>query len=187
MPFSNDSDEKLFSALKQDDERALQAIIARYWEGMYKMATNTLDDLLLCEDIVQDIFIKIWNNRTTLDFSHSLRAYLFASTRYEIYRQLKRQYLQQNRFEPEELTDIERYNPHNLLEYKELLRHVEDIVDTLPARCREVYLLSREQHLAHKDIAERLNLSTKTVENQLTIALRRIRNGIGKVLFLLFF
>lgn len=187
MSFSDYSDEQLLIFLKRGEERALKTIINRYWEGMYKMASSALDDLLLCEDIVQDIFIRIWNNREGLDLNHSLKAYLFASTRYGIYRQLKVQ-LQYSDFDREgELVDVEEYNPHNILAYKELLQSVEEVVQRLPERCREVYLLSREQQLSHKDIAERLNISTKTVENQLTIALRRIRSGIGKTLFSLFF
>ncbi|ERJ59897.1 sigma-70 family RNA polymerase sigma factor [Sphingobacterium paucimobilis] len=187
MSFSDYSDDQLLVFLKHGEERALKAIIDRYWEGMYKMAATALDDLLLCEDIVQDIFIRIWNNRDGLDMNHSLKAYLFASTRYGVYRQVKIQLQRGSLHRDKEMVDIERYDPHNMLAYKELLRCVEDIVEGLPERCREVYLLSREQHLSHKDIADKLSISTKTVENQLTIALRRIRSGIGKTLFLLFF
>lgn len=186
MLFDNHSDEHLCVLLKQGDEKALEVIVLRYWEPMYKMAAHTLDDLFVCEDIVQDIFIKIWNNRQRLNFHHSLKAYLFACTRYEVYRQLKLRLVQDTQSTSEDFQYIEHYNPQNELEYNELLGRVEQLVNELPERCREVYQLSRDDQLTHKEIANLLDISTKTVENQLTIALRRLRNGISKTLFLLF-
>jgi len=73
---------------------------------------------------------------------------------------------------------------HENLEYKELVSQVNSVVETLPEKCREVYKLSREEYLTHKQIASRLNISTKTVENHLTKALKHLRTSLG-TLFLL--
>ncbi len=181
------SDDKLCVLLREGNEKALQQIILRYWEPLYKMAAHTLDDLPLCEDIVQELFIRLWDRRKSLNFTWSLKAYLFASVRYEVYREVKKQMAFANEEEAQMLTCSEKYNPQNQLEFDELMESVEKIVQDLPERCQHVYHLSRNQQLSHKEIAAQLNISTKTVENQLTIALRRIRTGIAKILYSIFF
>lgn len=187
IPLTDRTDEELCTLLKKGDEGALKAILLRYWEPLYKMASYTLDDHFACEDLVQDIFINIWKNRESLNFQYSLKAYLFACTRYEVYRQIKLKVRQRERSDDLDFNRIEYYNPHNELEYKQLMENVERIVNVLPERCKEVYLLSREEQLSHKEIASRLKVSTKTVENQITIALRRIRNDLNRSLFLVTF
>ena len=187
MPYISYSDEHLCDLLKEDDEKAMEVLLNRYWEPLYKMTVSVLDDVLLCEDIIQEGFIKIWNDRKSLRFTHSIKAYLFAAVRYEVYRQVKRGMRKVEQMASYEPRFVEFYNPQKKLELEELMERVEWIVNQLPDRCREIYQLSRKDNLSRKEIASRLNVSTKTVENQLTIALRRIRVGISKILFLLFF
>lgn len=181
------SDPQLVELLREGEERALQVILSRYWEPLYKMAAYTLDDLAACEDIVQEVFIRLWNNRSNLDFSHSLKAYLFAAVRYEVYRQVKLQLHRDLKMSTYEHSYIEYFNPENKLEYNELMAKVEELVAELPDRCREIYHYSRHDNLSHKEIASQLNISVKTVENQMTIALRRIRTGLKKMFLFLFF
>lgn len=187
MIFTHLPDEELCLLLKEGNEKALQEIILRYWEPLYKMAAHTLEDLALCEDIVQELFIRIWNGRENLNLTWSLKAYLFACVRYEVYRQIKRQVHFASEEEVRRLSCSEKYNPQNQLEFEELMAGVEQIVQRLPEKCQHVYHLSRDKCLSHKEIAARLNISPKTVENQLTIALRRIRTGIARMLYSLFF
>lgn len=172
------SDEQLSQLLKGGNEQALKLILDRYWEPLFKMAIHILDDRFICEDVIQNIFIKIWQNRDSLDFTYSLKAYLFASTRYEIYRQIKLLTKIDEKTAQLMESRIESYNPHNELEYRQLLENVERIVNALPERCRDIYIMSREEELSHKEIASYLKISVKTVESQITIALRRIRNSL---------
>lgn len=183
MPYKEFSDEKLLCLLQEGDEKSLEVIVLRYWEALYIVAFKILNDRHSCEDVIQEIFIKIWQNREKLKVSYSLKAYLFAATRYEVYRQIKLHIQKQDRLELGYFNSIEKYNPHNELEYIELLSSVERIVDSLPERCREIYLLSREEQLSHKEISLRLKISTKTVENHITIALGRLRSLLNKTLF----
>ncbi|WP_270087811.1 RNA polymerase sigma factor [Sphingobacterium sp. SYP-B4668] len=187
MLWDDYSDEELCALIKQNKEKALQAIMLRYWEPLYKMALYTLHDTFLCEDIVQQVFIQIWSKRDVLNFRYSLKSYLFACTRYEVYRQIKAKHTPLHSCDDDEYRYIEYYNPHQALEYNELLENVETLVDQLPDRCREVYKLSRDHQFSHKQIAAHLNVSTKTVENQITIALKKIKVGLSKLLFLLLF
>jgi RNA polymerase sigma-70 factor (family 1) len=179
-------DIQLIDRLKLDDETALTAIYKRYWTLLYTSAYHVLKDGHACEDIIQELFIKLWNNRYQLQVTFSLRAYLYASVRYEVYRQIRKAPMRADIFD-EALSYIRCPDAYDSMEYKELNTRVSSIVNTLPEKCREVYKLSREECLSHKEIASQLNISTKTVENHLTKALRYLRTSMGGILPLLLY
>ncbi|MFC0513207.1 RNA polymerase sigma-70 factor [Mucilaginibacter angelicae] len=177
------SDMQLIGLLKADDEAALSMIYRRYWASLFKAAYNILKDRQACEDIIQELFIKLWDCRTEVEISISLKAYLYASVRYGVYRQIRTGSVKSEIFDDL----IERLHTpatHNSIEHKELLLQINQVIDTLPEKCREVYKLSREECLSHKEIALQLNISTKTVENHLTKALRQLRGSLGSAFIL---
>lgn len=172
------SDVQLIEQLKLGDDCALTAIYKKYWQQLYLSAYNVLKDKQACEDIIQELFIKLWNNRNSIEIAVSLKGYLYAAVRYEVYRQIRAGAATGDLFDA--LVDLlQAPVAHNDIEYKELVLQVSDVVGTLPQKCREVYKLSREEYLSHKQIASRLNISTKTVENHLTKALRQLRTSLG--------
>jgi len=83
------SDVQLIDRLKSGDESALTAIYKKYWQQLFLSAYNVLKDKQACEDVIQELFIKIWNNRDNIEIAVSLKAYLYASIRYEVYRQIR--------------------------------------------------------------------------------------------------
>ncbi|HEX8023941.1 RNA polymerase sigma-70 factor [Mucilaginibacter sp.] len=177
------SDMQLIGRLKADDEAALTMIYRRYWQSLFKAAYNILKDRQACEDIIQELFIKLWDCRAEVEISISLKAYLYASVRYGVYRQIRTGAVKSEIFDDL----IERLHTpatHNSIEHKELLLQISQVIDTLPEKCREVYKLSREECLSHKEIALQLNISTKTVENHLTKALRELRGSLGTAFIL---
>jgi RNA polymerase sigma-70 factor (ECF subfamily) len=177
------SDMQLIGRLKADDEAALTMIYRRYWQSLFKAAYNILKDRQACEDIIQELFIKLWDCRAEVEISISLKAYLYASVRYGVYRQIRTGSVKSEIFDDL----IERLHTpatHNSIEHKELLLQISQVIDTLPEKCREVYKLSREECLSHKEIALQLNISTKTVENHLTKALRELRGSLGTAFIL---
>jgi RNA polymerase sigma-70 factor (family 1) len=177
------SDMQLIDMLKAGDESALTAIYKRYWQQLFLSACHVLKDKQACEDVIQELFIKLWNSRNNVEIAVSLKAYLHASIRYEVYRQIRAGVATTDVFDAlaDRLPSPANYEN---LEYKELVLQVNSVVNTLPEKCREVYRLSREEYLTHKQIASRLNISTKTVENHLTKALKQLRTSLG-TLFLL--
>ncbi|WP_184549548.1 RNA polymerase sigma-70 factor [Mucilaginibacter sp. FT3.2] len=182
-------DIQLIEQLKLGDDCALTAIYKKYWQQLYLSAYHVLKDKQACEDIIQELFIKLWHNRNSIEITVSLKAYLYAATRYEVYRQIRAGAATSDVFDTL-VNLLQTPAGQNDIEYKELLLQVGDVVGTLPQKCREVYKLSREEHLSHKQIASRLNISTKTVENHLTKALRQLRTSLGtffllEVVFLL--
>jgi RNA polymerase sigma-70 factor (family 1) len=171
-------DIQLIDRLKQSDEAALSVIYKRYWQPLYVSAYNILKDSQACEDIIQELFIKLWNNRYQIEITLSLKAYLYASIRYSVYRQIRTGAVRTQIYD-DLLERLHTPAAYGNIEYKELIVQVNTIVNKLPEKCKEVYKLSREHHLTHKQIAERLNISTKTVENHLTKALHHLRTSLS--------
>lgn len=171
-------DKQLIDRLKNDDAAALSVIYKKYWQQLYVSAYHILKDQQACEDIIQELFIKLWNKRHAIEITVSLKAYLYASIRYEVYRQIRTGPVRCEIYDnlAYRLQTPESYND---IEYKELMVQVSEVVSKLPEKCREIYKLSREGHLSHKQIAEQLNISTKTVENHLTKALRYLRTSLS--------
>lgn len=180
----------LLQKLREDDVSALDEIYHRYWQHLYTASYNILKDKAACEDILQDLFLDIWQKRKTLDIAVSLRAYLATSVRYNVFRHIKKGTARELLYDKVD----ERFTPASaeaMMQQKELDILIENAVAGLPGKCQEVYRLSREEMLSHKEIASRLDISIKTVENHLTIALRKLRTVVGDyntfLLLLLFF
>lgn len=141
---------------------------------------NVLKDKELCEDIIQDIFMNIWNNREKLEIHISLKGYMYACARYQVFNQFKKN---KDKIHVEFFDDLDKRfqhsTPETQLMHDELVQQINSIVESLPLKCQLVYKLSREEQLSHKEIAERLDISTKTVENHITKALQVIRLSMG--------
>ena len=181
-----DKDAELLIRLQEDDQYAFTSIYNKYWKNLYAVAYSILKDKTICEDIVQDIFINVWNKRKSIAIKVSLKAYLTSSVKYEVFRQLKK------KIEALEIVDDLLIDPNNSaqenMDYKELLVHMNNVVNKLSTKCREVFILSREKELSHKEIAVIRNISTKTVENHIGKALGSLKDVIGyNILIFLFF
>ena len=174
---SNNEDKELLFRLKAGDEMAISLLYQKYWQPLYLSSFNILRDQQICEDIIQDIFITVWNKRREIEIKSSLKAYLFASVRYEVFRQIRHGAVREDIFENvhERLQTPAEYGN---IEHKELAGQIKAAVDVLPEKCRQVFKLSREEQLSHKEIAHQLHISTKTVENHLNKALRQLRNAL---------
>jgi RNA polymerase sigma-70 factor (ECF subfamily) len=186
MPVNDGYDEKLLQLLANGNDDALAEIYRHFWKPLFISSYNILKDKAACEDIIQDIFMQLWLKRRTLTIKESLHAYLHSAARYQVFRYIKNNAGREMLFEglDERLTGP---SPENDLQQKEISEIINTVVNTLPEQCRTIYKMSREQQLSHKEIAEQLHISTKTVENQITIALRKLRSSLGKIASLFFF
>lgn len=165
---------ELLADLARGDQTALASIYQHYRHPLVGFAYTIVRDKRACEDIVQEIFLYLWLKREELQVRSSLKNYLMAATRYQVFRYIKKADIIEHVHElPAHRFSVA--SPDDWLVQKDLARHVKRVVAGLPARCRLVYQLSRDEHLSHREIAMRLHLSVKTVENHLTIALRRLR------------
>ncbi|HEY8388465.1 MAG TPA: RNA polymerase sigma-70 factor [Parasegetibacter sp.] len=165
--------------LKAGNTAALATIYYHYFDTLFLYAYNVLKDQGLAEDIVQELFISLWNRRESLQIRTSLQTYLFTSNRYQIIKAVRSRVQNSSLFQNLEERILTSSDSDALLYSKELRDRVTKIVSQLPEKCREIFLLSREQQLSNTEIARKLNISVKTVENQITIALRKIREALG--------
>jgi RNA polymerase sigma-70 factor (family 1) len=176
-------DQELLSMLKADDDAALKEIYDLYWKGLYLSAFSIIRDAGPCEDIVQDVLLQLWLRRATVTIT-ALKPYLFTAVRYKVLSYIRSANHRKVFIEPGEWDNLA-----GMEEGKDRL-HEWDInylldqgIAALPERCKEVFLLSRKEHLTNKEIAAKMGISIKTVEAQITIALRQLRTNMGEVLF----
>lgn len=182
----NPDDTVLTALLQEDDEAAFAEIFRRYAGQLTAFATGKLNDLEAARDIVQDVFVNLWDTRHTLQIQHSLKAYLFALARYRTIDYIRKNINQEKYAAMAQKLYMQTY-PDGLqqLEGKELQQRINKALDGLSPRVREVYLLSREKNLGTREIADMLQTSEQTVKNQLVTALNHIRQHVPGPLFIL--
>ena len=171
---------ELLYLLRNGDEKAFRKLYDLYWEKLFISAYNKLKDRELCEDILQEVFIGLWNKRNTLIIQTSLQNYLYASVTYKVYDVFRKNhdFLKNELLEKFEQR-IQDANPETLLMHQELIYQIEMAIDALPEKSRIVFKLSREEQLSYIEIAEKLNISVKTVEAHISKSLRLLRNSLG--------
>lgn len=178
--YSTFSDEELTSLLKQGDRDAFTAIYHRYWEKLFAIAAHKIKDLSEAEDIVQHLFITIWTRREVLEITSSLNSYLAVAVKYRILKSLDKSYRNRhfNDKAADEVLEIADDATQQWLEFQEVKARLEKLVDSLPAKCKLVYKLSREEGLSQKQIAAELGISENTVESHMGHALKTIKGGL---------
>ncbi|MEJ2883612.1 RNA polymerase sigma factor [Pedobacter sp. GR22-6] len=175
------SDQELIALLKQGNHDALAEIYQRYWAVLYIQARKMLQDEELARDIVQEVFIGLWSSLSVLNISSSLAAYLYASVRNKVLNSIRDNQVRSDYIGLFALyLDDHRNTTIELLEEKELLQAIEEIIQNLPSKMREVFELSRKDHLSHKQIAEQLGISEKTVKKQISNALGIMKDKLNK-------
>lgn len=185
--FKSQTDAELVVLLKDGIHGAFAEIYARYQGILYVHACKMLKDEDEAEDIVQEIFVYLWANHTQICFRSSLSAYLYSAVRYKFFdlldhRKVRLDYAESlSNFIDTGVTVTDHY-----IREKELAQLIENEIALLPPKMREVFELSRKAYLSHKEIAKKLNLSEKTVKNQVNNALRELRLKLGLFSFLLF-
>lgn len=175
-------DDAIILSLKTGDKKALTNLYNSYWKPLFISSYNVLKNKEICEEIIQDVFIDLWKKRTELQIRVSLKSYLYACVRYKVFREFRK-----NKVVRVELFDdlnkrFQYATPETKIMHKELVQQIDLIIESLPEKCRLVYQLSRNEQLSHKEISERLNISTKTVENHITNALKVLRTSLGNML-----
>ncbi len=170
------SDIELTKALSKGEEFAFSILFKRYYGTLCQFAFRYSQDKQQAEEIVSEIFMIIWQKRSSLTISVSLKSYLYACVRNSCLKKLKT-----NRKADLELSEEfpeTSLNPFEQLQHKEVQRDLLNVVDLLPARCKEVFLMCKLDGLKHKEIAALLEISERTVEQHMAHALDFLRRKI---------
>lgn len=175
-------DLELFQKIKQNDLSSYEVIFKKYYNDLYRFAFNYLRDQVAAEEVVQEVFLYLWEKRKKIDIQTTLKTYLYSA--------IKNKCLNFLRLELPKLqatTDISEVflsTSESLPEEGEsekLKRYIQSAINELPNKCRQIFMLSRNAGMTYEEIAEELNLSKKTVENQMGIALKKLRESLNPV------
>jgi RNA polymerase sigma-70 factor (ECF subfamily) len=180
------TDLALWNAVKEDDIQAFDVLFNRYWSKVFTSAFNRLRDRNACIEITNDIFVMLWMKRDKLDIQ-SFEGYLQTVTRNRVYKHFKTlKSFPVDYEEHMENVPVQRYAAavDYDLRYAELEKSVEYYLRQLPQRCREIFLMSRKDQLNNDEIASRLSISKRTVENQLTTALKHLRVELKRIIMI---
>lgn len=171
-------DKELFIKLKEGDEQAFKVLFTKYYSSMCNFANQFLNDPVQAEETVQELFVRIWEKRASLNIETSVKHYFFRSVRNQCLNQLQHLKIrQQYAGKIKELSQQEMDPDQGYIEI-DLLQRIEKSIDALPEKRQEIFRLSREQGLKYKEIAEELNISIKTVEAQMGLALKHLRDDL---------
>ena len=175
----------LLNQLKKGNKEAFQHIYALYWDKLYLYAYNILEDKPACEDLVQELFVSLWIRRNELSVDN-LNAYLFKALKFQVLNTLRNGKIRQRHLDQMDKL-IASNTIEELLNFQELNDHLNSAMASLPDRCREIFYMSRYDHMTHQEIANQLNLSTQTVKNQISKAISYLKVSLESLPSILIF
>jgi RNA polymerase sigma-70 factor (family 1) len=175
------NENNLVNRLKTDDAAAFDELFQLYGQKLYGFALKYLKSESEAEEMVQKVFIRIWENRRSLKSEYSFKSYLFTIALNQIRkffnkRAISLRYLAQLQNDTTETDN----HTSDLIDYGSLLKRIDEIVDTFPERKKQIFLKSRKEGKTSKEIATELDITVGTVDNQISDALRIIREVLKK-------
>lgn len=175
-----DSEREDVLLLKTGDESAFERLYRRYWAKVYHYAGLFIRNPAEQEDLTQQVFLKIWEIKDSLDEERSLDGLLFIITRNFTFNTYRKSLNHEAVRRAEELSSeyAASHDVSSSIEAKSLESYISQLVDCLPPRQREAFLLSRSEGLTYKEIAQRMNISVKAVEKNIHLALKFIKSNL---------
>lgn len=182
---------RIVNELSKDKESSLEELFNYYYPRLFNFSKSFLKIEDGIDDILQEVFVKIWQKRKSIKNSDTFNSYIFTITRNLLLNELRSRLNNQNiKEEVRKLSVASEFSLLEQIEYKDLKEKIDNIVNELPKRQKEIFVLSRTEGLSHKEIAEKLKISTKTVEYHITLSVRFVRDklkGLGLVSLLYFY
>lgn len=174
------TDEELIAMVKNDILPAFGELYNRHWNALLAKAFDRLKSREDAEEVVQELFIKIWRRRQRIELQFSFKTYIFAALRYEILHFIAKQQYRKDDISIEGNDHLQFWaqeDEFHSMEMKELQQQVNLIIDSLPEKCKIIFRMSRNEGLSAKNIADQLNLSPRTVETQIGKAIRVLKKS----------
>jgi len=173
------TDREILGFVSSDKRKAFELAFNQYWERLYKHACKKLNSEELAKDMVQETFTTMWKNLDKLSNQDQLLPYLYVVLRNLVLNQYAKDEVRlRYAAERVSLTEDSDYSAHQILVSKELQEIIDDEIEKMPLRMKEIYVLKREEQLSIREIAEKLQLSEQTVKNQLQSASHRLKMRI---------
>lgn len=183
--------EEIIRRLKNEDKSAVDELFGYYYPRLYHFSKSILKIENEIDDILQEVFVKIWLNRQKIGNAETFNAYIFTITKNKVLNLIRNNLRDQAFMDKLYLRTVaEEYYAPDPVEFDEIKVRIDKIVANLPERRHQVFVLSRTEGLSNKDIAQQLNISEKTVEDHITHAIKQIKNsmkGMGIISLLYFY
>jgi RNA polymerase sigma-70 factor (family 1) len=175
----DDIDNSLIAQVRNGDKVAFRLLFEKYGTRLYQFSLKYLRDKEDAEDILSEVFMKIWENRSSLKTNTSFQSYLFTIA----YNNIRQRFLKKSReekyiqiFAEENLVDSSK--GEDQIDYIQIVQKINKIIDLLPSRRKEIFILSYKEELKNHEIADKLSLSEQFVKNQLSVARKYIISKI---------
>ena len=174
---TNEGDD-ILEKVKVGDASAFSLLYDLYWLKVYNFARLYITSSSAISEVVQDVFVKLWESREFLDVTKNFDGFLFMITRNIIFN-YSRRYFNELNFKMTVLKGIENsYDIEEELDAADLKNYIDKLISQLPARRQQIFRMSREEHLSNREIAERCAVSEKAIERQITLALKFIKENL---------
>src|ERR1700722_5306232 len=167
--------------VRKDDQQDYKELYRLLYSYLFNFARTVVPSRETAEEIVSDVFVRLWERRKELEKVENLKVYLYVATRNTAFNYLNKQ----KRTPTNSIDDLEAeftsiyFDPEQLLITADMLALIQKAIDQLPPKCKVIFKLAKEDGLKYREIAEVLNISVKTVENQLAIALYKIGTAVS--------
>lgn len=186
MDYKKCSDYELLTLLRQQDHHSFTEIYQRYWAILFRHARKMLHDDIEASDVVQDIFTMMWSRSIELDINTNLSSYLYTSVRNKVLTLINKSKLKAAHLNSlDDFINRATYSTDEWFNEKELAASIEAEIGLLPVKMREIFDLSRKEHLSYHQIAEKLEVTDHTVRKQISNVLKVLKGKFG--LFFSFF
>ncbi len=173
------------AALRQGSKEAFTALYNKYWNQVFNFSKLYIKGNDVAEEVVQEVFTKLWEAREMISEKDNFKGLLFIITRNLVFNKHRKR-LNEDFYKITVLTAIESsYDIEGEIEAKQLSEYIDQLIAELPPRRREIFILSRKEHKTYSEIAELLQISEKTVENQIHEALKYLRHNIPLLIIFL--
>ena len=171
-------DTEQIRSIRDGNESAFEQLFRHYGQALVYFAHNYVRDLSIAENLVQDVFVAVWEKRATLSPDRSIKSYLYTATKNRALKHLRHEEITSKNREKIDLYSVAPSTPDDLLSHDETAAAIGRAIEALPEKCRLVFKLNRFDHLTYAEVAEVLDISVKTVETQMGRALHVLRRTL---------
>lgn len=179
---SRDHDELIQKQLNAGEVSALEYLFHQYYDDLCRYTVVFVKDIDIAENIIQDLFVYIWEHRETIEIHLSFESYLYQAARYKALN-----YKRDNSRKADKISFLTKQNVDKVsvgadaaIELRELNVIINEAITLLPERCQQIFKLSRSEELSYREIAELMNISISTVDNQVNTALKKIKTHVHR-------
>ncbi|MES2133177.1 MAG: RNA polymerase sigma-70 factor [Bacteroidota bacterium] len=180
-----EQDKEVIHQFRSGNEDAFEQIFRAYYKALVHYAKTILKDMDDSEDIVQQVFVSVWEKRLKIEIHTSLRALLYKSVHNACLNKIKQQQVRSGYAKEVIQLHNEQGTTQDSMQQKELQHKIEAAMDMMPEQCAKIFKMSRFEQMKYQEIADTLNLSVKTIENQMGKALKIMREQLKEYLPLL--